>query len=106
MPVAATETRKIPEISPVATTDLVSRYTQKVTANHTVKLITETTRVLRSRCTKIRCGPVRRSGAGAVWVTAPPGAEVHRAARGDLRSRGFAPHSTGTTARSGRTHRS
>src|SRR5215218_3716595 len=69
MPVPAMDTRKIPAISPVANTDLVSRYTQKVTANHTVKLITDTTRVLSSRCRNVRCGPVRRSSAGDVRVS-------------------------------------
>ena len=72
MPVPAMDTRKIPEISPVANTDRVSRYTQKVTANQTVKLMTETTRVLSSRCRNVRCGPVRRSSAVAVLVMAPP----------------------------------
>ena len=66
------DTRKIPAISPVANTDRVSRYTQNVTANQTVKLMTETTRVLSSRCRNVRCGPVRRSSAGAVLVMAPP----------------------------------
>ncbi len=36
MPVAAVATRKMPEIMPVAKTDLVSRNTQNVTANQTV----------------------------------------------------------------------
>src|SRR5688572_20462998 len=66
------ETRKIPEITPVANTDLVSRYTQKVTANQTVKFMTETTRVLSSRWRKVRCVPVRRSSAGVVVVMVTP----------------------------------
>ena len=72
MPVPAMATRNIPAITPVANTERVSRYTQKVTANQTVKLTTDTTRVLTSRCRNVRCGPVRRSSAVAVLVTAPP----------------------------------
>lgn len=48
MPVSAVSTRKMPEIIPVAKTDLVCRYTQKVTANHTVKFMTDTSSVLPS----------------------------------------------------------
>ena len=59
------DTRKIPAISPVAKTDLVSRYTQNVTANQTVKFMTDTTSVLSSRCRNVRPGPVRSSSAGA-----------------------------------------
>ena len=47
----------MPATMPVANTDLVSRNTQKVTANQTVKLMTETSRVLTSRCTKARSLP-------------------------------------------------
>ena len=54
MPVTAMDTRKIPAIMPVANTDLVSRYTQNVTANQTVKFMTDTTRVLSSRWRNVR----------------------------------------------------
>ena len=60
----------------MANTDLVSRYTQKVTANQTVKFMTETTRVLSSRWRNVRCVPVRRSSAGELSVMASPGRSV------------------------------
>ena len=60
------DTRKIPAISPVAKTDLVSRYTQNVTANQTVKFMTDTTRVLSSRWRNVRpwTGPQLQRGPG------------------------------------------
>ena len=93
MPVTAMDTRKIPAISPVANTDLVSRYTQNVTANQTVKLMTETTRVLSSRCRKVRCGPVRRSSAAADFgmaISFPLAACSHRASSSGLEVNCFA----------------
>ena len=44
----------MPATIPVASTDLVSRKTQNVIANQTVKLMTDTSSVLTSRCTKVR----------------------------------------------------
>ncbi len=71
IPVSAVATRKIPAMIPVAATDPVSRNTQKVTANHTVKLTTDTTRVLTSRCAKTRCVPCRRSSRAMVHRPLP-----------------------------------
>jgi hypothetical protein len=42
IPLAAVVSRKIPATIPVASTELVSRNTQNVTANHIVKLMTDT----------------------------------------------------------------
>jgi hypothetical protein len=52
MPVSAVITRKMPAITPVAKTDFVCRYVQKVTANQTVKLMTDTSSVFTSRLKK------------------------------------------------------
>jgi hypothetical protein len=46
--------RKIPATIPVASTEWVSRNTQNVTANHIVKLMTDTSSVLTNRCTNVR----------------------------------------------------
>ena len=48
---------------PVASTDRVSRNTQKVIANQTVKLMTETISVFTSRCRNVRCAARPRSRA-------------------------------------------
>ena len=48
------QTRKMPATMPVANTERVSRKTQNVMANQTVKLITDTSRVLTSRCRNAR----------------------------------------------------
>ena len=58
----------MPATIPVAKTDLVSRNTQKVIANQTVKLMTETSSVLTSRCTKARSLPLLRSRARVLVV--------------------------------------
>ncbi len=94
MPVAAMDTRKIPEMSPVANTDPVSRNTQNVTANHTVMLMTETTRVLSSTWRNVRSGPARRSGAGAVFDMAPPDASDWSASCGLKSTSGQWPSGT------------
>jgi hypothetical protein len=54
IPLAAVVSRKIPASIPVASTEWVSRNTQNVTANHIVKLMTDTSSVLTNRCTNVR----------------------------------------------------
>ena len=58
----------MPATIPVASTDLVSRNTQKVTANQTVKLMTDTSSVLTSRCTNARSVLLLRSSARVLVV--------------------------------------
>jgi hypothetical protein len=58
----------VPATIPVASTDLVSKNTQNVTANHTVKLMTETSSVLTSRCAKARSALLLRSRARVLVV--------------------------------------
>ena len=43
-----------PPITPVATTERVSRYTQNVSANHRNELVTPVTSVLTSSCRNVR----------------------------------------------------
>lgn len=54
----ADEMLKAPPMTPVATTDRVSRYTQKVSANQRNVLVTLVTNVLASSCRKTRGAPV------------------------------------------------
>jgi hypothetical protein len=49
----ADEMLNAPPITPVATTERVSRYTQNVRANHRKVLVTPVTRVLASSCRNV-----------------------------------------------------
>ncbi len=57
IPVRLVATRKMPAMMPVAITERVSRNTQNVTANQTVKFTTDTVNVLAIRCANTRCVP-------------------------------------------------
>ena len=67
-PSTAEEMANAPPITPVATTDRVSRYTQNVSANHRNVLVTPVTSVLASRRRKV-C---------SIGVQTAPAAETHR----------------------------
>jgi len=82
--VRAVVIRKIPATIPVASTDLVSRNTQKVTANQVVKLMTDTSNVLTSSWMKVRSVLLFRSRVRieldmfwSPWVYLPPKSTSH-----------------------------
>ena len=76
--------KKMPATIPVASTDLVSRNTQKVTANQTVKLMTETRSVFTSRCGSARAVLLLRSSARVLVVDMRKRAPVSRSHGLDL----------------------
>ena len=61
----------MPATIPVASTDRVSKNTQNVMANQTVKFITETIKVLTSRCRNVRSDAWLRSMAGVFFLALP-----------------------------------
>ncbi len=89
----ATSSMYAPPMMPVASTDRVSRYTQKVSANHRKLVVTFASAVLTSTWMKVRMPPAAARPRDAVPLPDPPircwRARSHPSRPGEVISRGY-----------------